>query len=114
MSSILGGDWAYTISSDATPKRSMLWLSNSSWKVCSDILGFEILVRSTYGLFLSDIEGEVKLTEMYEWAPPQSFADPLSLRSKLKVVERWNKANDRREQKKKGGGATRGKGGAKA
>ena len=83
-------------------------------EVCSDILGFEILVRSTYGLFLSDIEGEVKLTEMYEWAPPQSFADPLSLRSKLKVVERWNKATERREQKKKGGGAARGKGGAKA
>ena len=60
-------------------------------EVCSDVLGFEILVRSTYGLFLADIEGEVKLTEMYEWAPPQSFADPLSLRSKLKVVERWNK-----------------------
>ena len=33
-------------------------------EVCSAILGFEILVRSTYGLFLSDIEGEVKLTEM--------------------------------------------------
>ena len=33
---------------------------------CSDILGFEILVRSTMGLFMADIEGEVKLTELYE------------------------------------------------
>ena len=80
---------------------------------CSDILGFEILVRSTMGLFMADIEGEVKLTELYEWAPPQSFADPLSLRSKLKVVDRWNKAKERRDKRNKKGGAARGKGGAK-
>ena len=80
---------------------------------CSDILGFEILVRSTMGLFVADIEHEAKLTELYEWAPPQSFADPLSLRSKLKVVDRWNKAKERRDKQKKKAGAARGKGGAK-
>ena len=79
---------------------------------CSDILGFEILVRSTMGLFVSDQEGEPLLTEMYEWAPPQSFADPLSLRSKLKVVDRWNKAKNRRDKNRKGG-AARGKSGAR-
>ena len=79
-------------------------------ETCSDVLGFEILVRSTFGLFVADLGGDPKFTELYEWAPPKALVDPLSLRSKLKVVDRWNKAKERREKNK--GGAARVKGGA--